>query len=210
MSQFPPPPPGQGYPPMPPGQPGIPYGNMPAPRTTSGAAITSLICGILGCIPFVTSLIAIITGFIGIKSTSRPNVGGRGLAITGLILGFIGIIGWTAGTFFFVKVGKEAYAAITSGQQFTTDVMNGNFANAAQYTTSSLTQKDLENLRDQMKDWGSLTDMQIAGVDRSATLGGNSLTVNGKATFATAGQKDFSLVLTEENGKLKIAGVEFK
>ena len=116
MSQFPPQPgqpfgqPPQQQPPFgqaqiqpPYGQP--PYGQQPygqpgfgqAPRGTSGAAIASLICGILGCVPFITSLLAVILGFVGIKATSNGRAGGRGMAIAGLILGLLGIFGWGLG-----------------------------------------------------------------------------------------------------------------
>ena len=57
MSQYPPQP---AYPGAPP-QYGHPPGGMPpAAKKTSGAAIGSLICGILGCVPFITSLIAVV------------------------------------------------------------------------------------------------------------------------------------------------------
>src|SRR5271154_2442314 len=97
MSQPPmyPPPPGN-YPPPPgsyppPGAypPGFP---MPGARRTSAAAIVSLIFGILGCIPFVGSTVAIRCGIIGFKAAGRPDVKGRGLAVTGIILGLIWLV----------------------------------------------------------------------------------------------------------------------
>src|SRR5271156_6556428 len=103
MSQYPPGgtpgyPPPPNYPPgMPPGMPpgfaGQGY-SMPASTRTSGAAITSLVCGLLGCVPFVTGLVAVITGIIGISATGNPAVRGRGMAIAGLILGLLSIGGW--------------------------------------------------------------------------------------------------------------------
>lgn len=54
--------------------------------STSGMAIASFICGLLFCIPFA-SLLAIIFGAIGIRRTRDENVGGRGFAIAGLVLG---------------------------------------------------------------------------------------------------------------------------
>lgn len=58
------------------------------PTRTSAAAVTSLICGLLGCF-VVTGIIAIITGIIGLRATRDPNVRGRGLAIAGLVLGVL-------------------------------------------------------------------------------------------------------------------------
>ena len=69
------------------------YPAVPAPRPTSGLAITSLICGIAGVvlvwaiIPVLASIAAVITGHMALGQTRRdPAVGGRGMAITGLIL----------------------------------------------------------------------------------------------------------------------------
>ncbi len=71
------------------------YPAVPAPRPTSGLAITSLICGIAGAvlvwaiIPVLASIAAVITGHMALGQTRRdPAVGGRGMAITGLILGY--------------------------------------------------------------------------------------------------------------------------
>ncbi|MFK3678982.1 DUF4190 domain-containing protein [Microbacterium sp. NPDC090218] len=67
-----------------------------APRPTSTLAITSLICGLAGIvlfwavIPLLASIAAVITGHMALGQTKRdPGIGGRGLAITGLILGYV-------------------------------------------------------------------------------------------------------------------------
>src|SRR5687768_3906578 len=119
MSQIPNPP--QSYP-----QPGTP---MERPRT-SGAAITSLILGILGCVPLITSILAVILGIVGIRATRQPNVGGRGLAIAGLILGLIGIIGWATmgGGVYAFYVTSRPVANVA--QQFTKDIAAGNITAA--------------------------------------------------------------------------------
>ncbi|PRB15544.1 hypothetical protein CQ042_08645 [Microbacterium sp. MYb62] len=94
-------PPGQAPPGFPPAQPGYaPYGvaSPPvfAPRPTSGLAVTALVCGIAGAvlfwalIPVLASIAAVITGHLALGQIKRdPGVGGRGLAITGLILGYV-------------------------------------------------------------------------------------------------------------------------
>ncbi|KQY76087.1 hypothetical protein ASD13_07680 [Microbacterium sp. Root1433D1] len=71
------------------------YPAVPAPRPTSGLAITSLICGIAGVvlvwaiIPVLASIAAVITGHMALGQTRRdPDIGGRGMAIAGLILGY--------------------------------------------------------------------------------------------------------------------------
>ena len=67
-------------------------------QRTSGMAIASLVCGILGIIPFMgflLSLLAIIFGGVGISQTGRDAyLSGRGMAITGLVLGIVIPILW--------------------------------------------------------------------------------------------------------------------
>lgn len=83
-----------------------PYGGYPQyapgayapPRPNSGLAITSLICGIAGLVlfwlwlPVIASIVAVITGHMALKQTkNNPALGGRGMAIGGLITGYIGV-----------------------------------------------------------------------------------------------------------------------
>jgi len=49
-------------------------------------AVASLVCGLLGCIPFV-SILAVIFGIIGLRKTKDPRVGHKGAAIAGIVLG---------------------------------------------------------------------------------------------------------------------------
>src|SRR6267142_7016101 len=82
MSQFPPPPaPPYAPGPYPPGQ----------PQGSNGLAITSLIMGILSCIPGV-GLLAILFGALGLGKAKDPRYGGKGLAIVGMVLGLLSIV----------------------------------------------------------------------------------------------------------------------
>ena len=69
------------------------YSSHP-PGRTSAAAVTSLVLGILGCVPFVTGLLAVILGIVGIRKTRQSNIGGRGMAIAGLVLALVSLAGW--------------------------------------------------------------------------------------------------------------------
>ena len=92
MQTQPGPPAQPNYPP--PGYPqaGYPYG-YPAPKSTNGLAIASLV---LACaqpfIWFFGSIAAVVTGHIALSQIKRnQNQNGRGMAIAGLILGYLGI-----------------------------------------------------------------------------------------------------------------------
>lgn len=77
--------PAQQYPAQPyPGQPVYPYAYAPEPGTNV-LAIVSLVSA------FFISLVAIITGHIALSQIKRTGEKGRGLALAGLIIGYISI-----------------------------------------------------------------------------------------------------------------------
>ena len=52
---------------------------------TNGMAIASLVCA------FVCSILAVIFGHIALSQIGKSGQGGRGLAVAGLVLGYIGM-----------------------------------------------------------------------------------------------------------------------
>lgn len=88
---YPPPPP----PPVPYGQPSSPYGypNGPVPARTNGMAVASMICGIASWVilPFLASIVAIILGHIARGQVKRSGEQGGGMAMAGLVLGYVNI-----------------------------------------------------------------------------------------------------------------------
>ena len=111
--------------------PQVPAGNSPyappvhggyaggiGPAPTSGLAIASLICGIVGlfiCF-FLPSIPAVICGHMALNqiSQSGTRVEGRGLAISGLILGYLSIVIFAVMMFFiiFSAVGASHSAGV--------------------------------------------------------------------------------------------------
>lgn len=96
---MPPPPPHGPVPPPPPGwQPGysIPPQQMAVQyyvnaQRTSGFAIASMVLGIVW-IYWVGSVLAIIFGHIALSQIRKnPNLRGRGMAIAGVVLGYVGM-----------------------------------------------------------------------------------------------------------------------
>ncbi|GAA5153835.1 hypothetical protein GCM10025768_24080 [Microbacterium pseudoresistens] len=88
--------------PVQPYAPHYPYASAPyaALQSTSGLAVTSLVCGIGGLaliwivVPLLASIAAVITGHMALsRLKTTPHIGGRGMAITGLILGYVGVAG---------------------------------------------------------------------------------------------------------------------
>jgi hypothetical protein len=61
------------------------------PPRTSGLAIASMVLGIVW-IYWIGSILAIIFGHIAISQIRKdPNLGGRGMAIAGVVLGYVGL-----------------------------------------------------------------------------------------------------------------------
>ncbi|GEN81140.1 hypothetical protein AFE02nite_28740 [Actinotalea fermentans] len=72
-----------------------PYG-YPAPTTTNGLAVASLVLGLVGLflIPILASIAAVITGHIARKQVRERGEGGDGLAVGGLVTGYLGAVIW--------------------------------------------------------------------------------------------------------------------
>lgn len=92
----PPPPPQPHYPPAPqPYQPGPyqqPYGYQPyaRPTSTNGLAIASMVLGILW-IYWIGSILALVFGYVARDQIKRSGQQGDGMAIAGIVLGWVGI-----------------------------------------------------------------------------------------------------------------------
>ena len=74
-----------------------PFGSAPPPTApgqgpTSGKAIVSLICGIFSFV-LPSAIVAVIFGHLSLSEIKRSagRVRGRGMALTGLVLGYLGI-----------------------------------------------------------------------------------------------------------------------
>jgi hypothetical protein len=66
-------------------------GVIPGPRQGNAMATASVVCGLLGCIPFA-SFLAIIFGIIGLRKSKDPRVDREASAITGIVLGCLGML----------------------------------------------------------------------------------------------------------------------
>ncbi len=83
---------GQEHPPLPP--PPAPASAVPpayAVRPTNSLAIVSLVAGV-ACwvvVPFVGAIVAVVTGHIARSQIRRTGEGGDGMALAGLVLGYV-------------------------------------------------------------------------------------------------------------------------
>ena len=215
MSQLPPSPPSPFPPQQPVGQPGAPGGayTMAPQRQTSGAAVASLICGILGCVPLLTGLLAVILGIVGLRTTRDPRYTGRGMAIAGLILGLISLIAWgviVGGG----AVGARMAMAYTKAEreaarQFAADLAAGNVDAAQARCTSRVKRDELVAASTKMKGWGTFQDTTLPVGSKQTTNGSEEAYVAGAASFSAAGGVPYIVGFATENGTPKITGFLF-
>ncbi len=89
--------------------------NAAAPRTTSSLAIVSLVFGILGWtfLPGVGAIVAVVTGHLarGEIRRSAQSLDGDGLAVGGLVLGWLMIAMGLMAVAMFVVLGGLAWLA---------------------------------------------------------------------------------------------------
>jgi hypothetical protein len=183
----------------------------PAPKQNNVAAIVSLISGILSCIPGA-SLLAIILGIVGLAKAGKPNVGGKGLAIAGLLLGLIGTLGWVGGV---TAITLKARAVIAQGaparavaKQFATDVGRGDADAALRDCSSSINADKVRAAVAQAQPWGALQDTTFVALNFNNQNGAKSVTVGGVAVFANA-KKTFTATLDQEDGAYRITDFNF-
>ena len=63
----------------------------PPRGSTSGLAVASMVLGILWLF-WIGSILAVIFGHVSLSQTRKdPSIGGRGMAIAGLTLGWVGV-----------------------------------------------------------------------------------------------------------------------
>ncbi|MGD1276688.1 MAG: DUF4190 domain-containing protein [Tepidisphaeraceae bacterium] len=206
MSQQYPPYPPPGFPP--PGYPAPGYPPYPMPTRTSAAAVTSLVCGLLLCIPGITALIAIICGFVGIGATKNPAVRGRGMAVAGLILGILNIAGWSAGGAEWWKITTPQR---TLAHQFITDLSQGNKAAATAECTNNVTADQLDKAIDWFKQQGAIQGRPtVVGNAVNNTNGVVTGTADGVIKFSSGPTRSFHMQMADQQGTWKVDGFQFQ
>jgi len=211
MSQVPPPPPSApGFPPSP--QP--PYPGYAAPQVgtgqqTNGLAIGSFVCGLLGC-AFITPIIGIILGILGIKDARKKGGSGRGMAIAGIVLSLLWI-----GAFAVAGGGIATLLGISKPQRnlaaaFARDVAAGNVDAAMARTTSSVTREEVSAAADKLKPLGTVTDTTMFGVSgQASTTTGKFWMIAGAVTFNKSQGVGYAAKVVDQNGAPKIDGFTF-
>jgi hypothetical protein len=92
------------------GAPAYLGGYAPARPGTNGLAVASFVCG-LAFFCGITAPAAVVLGHVALSQIKRTGESGRGLAIAGLVLGYLVIAGWVT----LVVIGITTGSGTTGG-----------------------------------------------------------------------------------------------
>lgn len=190
------------------------YGQFDAgnvkPRT-SGVAIAALVCSLLFCIPFITSAAGALLGLIGIAVTGKPNVKGRALAVVALLLGLIGLAGWSYGTWVVVDGYVRPFATMA---EFTGHLAKDDLAKAGALTAPPFDNAVLPELVAKVKGYGKFVSLKDPKTGQMPIA---PVTVNGQKGYRLAGVAEFengaadvSLDLVKTPGGWRIVDLQMK
>jgi hypothetical protein len=88
-------------------QPYPPYAAYPPAPPTNGLAIAALVCGVGGFVIGLSFIPAIICGHIARRQIRQTGEQGAGLALAGLILGYVGIALFAALVAVFIVIANK-------------------------------------------------------------------------------------------------------
>ncbi|MWA01381.1 DUF4190 domain-containing protein [Actinomadura sp. LD22] len=94
--------------------------SVPASRGTNGMATASMVLGLVGFVSCgLTSVLAIIFGHVAQSQIKRTREEGSGMAVAGLILGYIVTAGWAIFWIFYIWLWAIVFgSAATSGTTY--------------------------------------------------------------------------------------------
>jgi hypothetical protein len=176
----------------------------PRPRG-NGAAVASLIFGILGCIPEVTGLLAIILAVIALRRTRNPNVGGKGLAAAGLTLGILSVVAWSIGLTLAGIGWSNSGPARAAARQYLADYSHHDIRAILSESTHTMRQSQVEQLDDHLRALGNLQDVSFVGIYFGYPNGTPQCRLNGTARY-TNGEARFIINLVRIDERWKVNG----
>jgi Domain of unknown function (DUF4190) len=142
------------------------------------ASAASLACGIFVIVPFFAGLAAIGLGILGIRQINQSNLKmrGRQLAMAGVVLGLLNILGWFA---YFKFIGAISGPGRSVTHHFIDDLNSADSSAAGRECLGNIRPDRLTAASNQIKNWG--------GVKNVAVLFVTNETVNGTTTGLVRG-----------------------
>jgi hypothetical protein len=191
---------------FPPGQP-INYTNQPK---SNPLAIVSLICGIVGCL-LITPIVGIITGVIALGKSKLQ--GGKGMAIAGIILSILWIVGGIGAGYATYWGVNKIYAwaeglAKQPAMAFINHLGAGDINAASEMTNIPVEQ--LQPVADYIKPLGRCLDISIQRPQIQSNNGITTAQIHGTATFDNGVKQLYIDLVQGADGQVKIQEIELK
>ncbi len=180
---------------------------VPQAPKSNPIAIVSLICGIVGCL-VITPIVGIITGIIGLSKAKVQ--GGKGMAIAGIILsilwivGGIGVVGGGYGIYRFAE-SKVNEVAKQPTITFVNHLVDGDLAAASAMT--DIKKEELKAVADYVKPLGKCKDITIGSPNWSSRNGIVTASFAGTAVFENATKNIKATVIVDNTG-VKVNQIE--
>jgi hypothetical protein len=168
------------------------------PGAWSIASAASLACGIFLIVPFFAGIAAVALGIIGIRQANEPNLKmrGRRLAIAGLILGLLNILGWGA---YFKFIGEISGPGRAVAHRFIDDLNSTNPASAARECLANVRPDRLDTASNQIRNWGGAKSVAVLFITSETANGITTGSVRGTLRTPT-GDHAFQLQTACEDG----------
>jgi uncharacterized membrane protein len=182
---------------------------MPAAPRYSAAAVASLVLGILGCVPLITSMLAIVFGIAGLRATGSPHVQGRGLAIAGLVLGCIGVLGWGGGGAGVWGVWVHTHPERILAEQFINNLSQGNITAASAQCTNNVSKQQLIDAAAKLQGWGPLFPARATQAGFNFNNGSETGNVIGQIILQNGPPHTFVMGTAKQQGQWKVDSFNF-
>lgn len=166
-------------------------------RRTNALAVASLACGLLVCVPLIAGLLAVLLGLLGLWKARDPRVGGRGLAIAGLILGIIGVAGWAIVGVGFARIARISSEARTVSTRFVDDLSRGRVNAALAVAGESYDRAALNSIAEDLRPLGPLQGLSINTTQSKLQGGSLRIELEGNARFSRA-DRNFRMILRHD------------
>ena len=159
--------------------------------------------------PAVTSLLAVVFAVVGLRRTREPGVGGKGLAVAGLILGAVGLLFWGFAGFGWILTHNQDLAARPHAQQFLQDLSAGQIQSAHRRTDGMSVAEVQALYDDEFAALGPLYGVEwvATALDSDTPTDTDRCSVRGEASFQN-GKVHVRMLMREQGGKWEVTSVE--
>jgi hypothetical protein len=187
-------------------------------RKANGWAIASIIAGLLGWLPFLPGVVAIVAGAVGVRRSrdDRHDGRGRGLAVAGILLGVVSLVAWSLGgmnlgrSLFDFARGETTGEPLRVASAFLDYVSAGEVDAAMALAGPGLSREQIAQWAEAAQAWG--TFKQFTAFDRTVETHAGVSVADFEGTAEFAGDPrpvSIAISLMKQGDKWQVTDVRF-